>query len=503
MIVYKEHLANFDNIRNKMNTKELNFEIQNLGLKNPPLLSEDEHLKYVNDWRGQYIGRAAAVLRPSNTLEVSNIMKFAFDNNIPIVPQGGNTSLCGAATPDNTGDSIIVSLEKMNNVRQFNKNAQTITVESGMILSQIHDVVEKEGLFFPLSLGAKGSCMIGGNLSTNAGGVNVLKYGNTRELCLGLEIVLPDGRIMNLLSELKKDNTGYDLKNLFIGAEGTLGIITAATMRLFRLPKMITTLFVEANKISNAVKLLNVFNTHFPDRIESFELMPKVFWEVAKNNIENIKLPFENLPDMGVLIDISSFSKSEITSNEDGQLPIIKSIENILEECFDLQLISNATICNNEAQRKSLWSIREAAAESEKKELENSNLIKCLKHDISLPVESIDDFHKEAQKMISEFLPDLKTIYFGHLGDGNLHYNVFGNGSLPDGFQGKSINLTTELYKIVHKYNGSFSAEHGIGQLKKNNLKNHKNKTAYSLMTIIKKQLDPKGIMNPGKVLFY
>jgi len=265
-----------------MNTKELNFEIQNLGLKNPPLLSEDEHLKYVNDWRGQYIGRAAAVLRPSNTLEVSNIMKFAFENNIPIVPQGGNTSLCGAATPDNTGDSIIVSLEKMNNVRQFNKNAQTITVESGMILSQIHDLVEKEGLFFPLSLGAKGSCMIGGNLSTNAGGVNVLKYGNTRELCLGLEIVLPDGRIMNLLSELKKDNTGYDLKNLFIGAEGTLGIITAATMRLFRLPKMITTLFVEANKISNAVKLLNVFNTHFPDRIESFELMPKVFWEVAK-----------------------------------------------------------------------------------------------------------------------------------------------------------------------------------------------------------------------------
>ena len=485
-----------------MQTKDLSVEIKNLNLKNPPLFKEEEHLKYINDWRGQYTGKAVAILRPTNTLEVSAIVKFAFENNISIVPQGGNTSLCGAATPDQSGNSIIVSLEKMNNVRQFNKKAQTITVESGMILSQIHELVEKEDLFFPLSLGAKGSCMIGGNLSTNAGGVNVLKYGNTRELCLGLEVVLPDGKIMNLLSELKKDNTGYDLKNIFIGAEGTLGIITAATLKLFQLPKTITTVFVEANKISNAVELLNVFNSHFPDRIESFELMPKVFWEVAQNNIENIKLPFEDLPEMGVLIDISSFSKTEITPNTDGILPIILTIENVLEECLELNLISNATICTNKAQSQSLWSIREAAAESEKKELENSNLLKCLKHDISLPVESIESFHKEAQIMISNFLPRLKTIYFGHLGDGNLHYNVFGNGSFPDGFEGKGSDLTTELYKIVHKYDGSFSAEHGIGQLKRHNLKSHKNETAYSLMTIIKKQLDPKGIMNPGKVLY-
>ena len=485
-----------------MQTKDLSVEIKNLKLKNPPLFKEEEHLKYINDWRGQYTGKAAAILRPTNTLEVSAIVKFAYENNISIVPQGGNTSLCGAATPDQSGNSIIVSLEKMNKVRQFNKKAQTITVESGMILSQIHELVEKEDLFFPLSLGAKGSCMIGGNLSTNAGGVNVLKYGNTRELCLGLEVVLPDGKIMNLLSELKKDNTGYDLKNIFIGAEGTLGIITAATLRLFQLPKTITTVFVEADKISNAVELLNIFNSHFPDRIESFELMPKVFWEVANNNIENIKLPFDDLPEMGVLIDISSFSKTEITPNSDGILPIILTIENVLEECLELNLISNATICTNKSQSQSLWSIREAAAESEKKELENSNLLKCLKHDISLPVESIESFHKEAQIMITNFLPRLKTIYFGHLGDGNLHYNVFGNGSFPDGFEGKGSDLTTELYKIVHKYDGSFSAEHGIGQLKRHNLKSHKNEAAYSLMTIIKKQLDPKGIMNPGKVLY-
>ena len=485
-----------------MDITALEIKLKSLNLKYNPIFTKNDHIKYVQDWRGQYKGDAAAILKPMNTIEVSAIMKFANENKIGVVPQGGNTSLCGAATPDNSGKSIVVSFEKMNKVRQFNKESQTIIVESGVILSQIHDVVEKENLFFPLSLGAQGSCMIGGNLSTNAGGVNVLKYGNTRELCLGLEVVLPSGKIMNLISELKKDNTGYDLKNLFIGAEGTLGIITAATLKLFQLPKMITTLFVEANEISNAIKLLNTFKSHFPDRIESFELMPKSFWEVAKNNIDNIVIPLGKMPEMGVLIDVSSFSNNEITPNQNGEVQIIKSIENVLEECFEVNLISDATICTNENQKRALWSIREAAAESEKKELENSNLIKCLKHDISLPVESIDSFHKDAQIMISNFLPNLKTIYFGHLGDGNLHYNVFGNGSMPDGFERKSLELTKELYKIVHNYNGSFSAEHGIGQLKKESLKTHKDEVAYSIMGIIKNQLDPKGIMNPGKVLF-
>ena len=311
-----------------MQNNFLDNSLKSLNLKNSPIFDKEEHAKYVKDWREQYVGQAVAVLRPVNTKEVSSILKFAHKNKIDVVPQGGNTSLCGAATPDETGKSIIISLEKMNNVRAFNKEAQTITVDSGIILSKIHEIVEEQNLFFPLSLGAQGSCMIGGNLSTNAGGVNVLKYGNTRELCLGLEIVLPDGKIMNLLSELKKDNTGYDLKNLFIGAEGTLGIITAATLKLFQLPKMITTLFVESDKISNAIKLLNVFTSHFPDRIESFELMPKSFWDIAKNNIDNIVMPLENIPEMGILIDISSFSLNEITPDKDGQISIINSIEN-------------------------------------------------------------------------------------------------------------------------------------------------------------------------------
>ena len=484
-----------------MNSINIENNLKSLQLQYPPIFNKMDHEKYVNDWREQYVGKTCAVLRPSNTEEVSNILKFASENNITIVPQGGNTGLCGGATPDKSGNSIIISLEKMNKIRSFNKQAKTITVDAGVILSSIHEKVEQEDLFFPLSLGAKGSCMIGGNLSTNAGGINVLKYGNSRELCLGLEVVLPDGKIMNLLTELKKDNTGYDLKNLFIGAEGTLGIITRATFKLFPLPKKITTFFVEASTIFNALKLLNVLQLEFPGSIESFEIMPNTFWVVAKNNIDNIVMPLEKIPEMGVLVDISSYSNIDIRQNDKGEIPIINKIENILAECLENNLISDATICSNEAQSKALWSIREAGAESEKKELKKSNLIKCLKHDISLPLESIESFHEEAQKMINNFLPNLKTIFFGHLGDGNLHYNVFGNGSLPDGFNGKSIELTEKLYEIVHKYNGSFSAEHGIGQLKKKSLKKHKNNVAYSLMQTIKNQIDPKGIMNPGKIL--
>ena len=484
-----------------MNSINIENNLKSLQLQYPPIFNKMDHEKYVNDWREQYVGKTYAVLRPSNTEEVSNILKFASENNITIVPQGGNTGLCGGATPDKSGNSIIISLEKMNKIRSFNKQAKTITVDAGVILSSIHEKVEQEDLFFPLSLGAKGSCMIGGNLSTNAGGVNVLKYGNSRELCLGLEVVLPDGKIMNLLTELKKDNTGYDLKNLFIGAEGTLGIITRATFKLFPLPKKITTFFVEASTIFNALKLLNVLQLEFPGSIESFEIMPNTFWVVAKNNIDNIVMPLEKIPEMGVLVDISSYSNIDIRQNDKGEIPIINKIENILAECLENNLISDATICSNEAQSKALWSIREAGAESEKKELKKSNLIKCLKHDISLPLESIETFHEEAQQMINDFLPNLKTIFFGHLGDGNLHYNVFGNGSLPDGFNGKSIELTEKLYEIVHKYNGSFSAEHGIGQLKKESLKKHKNNVAYSLMQTIKNQIDPKGIMNPGKIL--
>ncbi len=474
--------------------------ILNLSLKQPPIFKKNDQYKYINDWRGQYSGETIAVLRPVNKIEVTKILEFANSNTISVIPQGGNTGLCGGATPEKNNLSILINLEKLDKVLDFDPMSKTITVESGVILSKIHEIVEKSNLLFPLNLGAKGSCMIGGNLSTNAGGINVLKYGNTRDLCLGIEVVLPSGKTLNLLNNLRKDNTGYDLKNIFIGAEGTLGIITAASFKLFSLPKLYITSFVETNNIRNAIKLLNLFQNNIQHGLEAFELTPKVFWEVAKNNIENIKLPLGKLPEMGVLIEISSSLESEVKADRFGNIPLKNKLEAILSEALEKKIISDATICKNENERNHLWFIRENSADSEKKELEKRKSIKCLKHDISLPIKSIESFHIEVQKMLNAEVSGTRTIFFGHLGDGNLHYNIYGNGELPDGFQNKSEKITENLYEIVKSKNGSFSAEHGIGQLRKKSLKIHKDPVAYSLMKQIKKQIDPKNIMNPGKI---
>ena len=309
--------------------------LTSLNLKSKPIFDIEDHLKYTKDWRGQYIGDAIAILKPHDKYEVSKILKFANDNEISIVPQGGNTSLCGGATPLKNSFSIIISTEKMNNVISIDKESMTITLEPGVILSIIHEQVEKNDLFFPLSLGAKGSCTIGGNLSTNAGGINVLKYGNTRDLCLGLEVVLPNGDIMNLLKMLKKDNTGYDLKNIFIGAEGTLGIITAATMKLFPKPKLSITSFVETLSINNAIKLLNLFEQELKNELEAFELMPKVFWEVASNNTENLSLPFNKIPEMGVLLELTTTSTNDTLLNKEGTTILHEKLEHLLSNALD------------------------------------------------------------------------------------------------------------------------------------------------------------------------
>ncbi len=491
MIDLREHQI-MDNYKDKI------FE---LNLKTKPIFDKNDHVKYINDWRGQYIGNALAILKPNDANEISKILKFANSNQISIVPQGGNTSLCGGATPLKNSRSLIISTEKMDKILSIDKKSMTMTVEPGVILSVIHEKAEENNLFFPLSLGAKGSCTIGGNLSTNAGGINVLKYGNARELCLGLEIILPNGEKMNLLKNLKKDNTGYDLKNMFIGAEGTLGLISAATIKLFPKQKLNISAFVEALSIKNAISLLNLFQNELANELEAFELMPKVFWEIASNNIENISIPFNKIPQMGVLLELATTSTNDSSLNKNGSTNLNEKLENLLSKAFDYGLIEDAIICKNENEKNALWEIRERAAESEKKELEKSNSIKCLKHDISLPVHNIDEFHKETQKMISSKLQNTKTIFFGHLGDGNLHYNIFGNGNGSDGFENLSKEITINLYKIVNKLNGSISAEHGIGQLKKQDLKDFKDPTAYNLMKNLKKMIDPNNIMNPGKIL--
>ena len=359
----------------------------------------------------------------------------------------------------------------------------------------------KSLIFFPLSLGAKGSCVIGGNLSTNAGGINVLKYGNTRELCLGLEVVLPTGKVLNLSNNLKKDNTGYDLKNIFIGAEGTLGIITSATMKLFPKAKMRITSYIEALTIKNSILLLNLFQNELQNELEAFELMPQVFWEVASNNDKDKFLPFNKMPKMGVLVELATTSTYDITINQTGSTNLHSKLENVLSKALETGIIKDAIICKNETEKNKFWSIRENAAENEKKELARSNSKKCLKHDISLPIDKISVFHERTQKMIEAKIKNTRTIFFGHLGDGNLHYNIFGNGNGKDGFENHSLDITDNLYKIISDLNGSISAEHGVGQLKKDSLKKYKNPNSYQLMKDLKFLMDPNNIMNTGKVI--
>ncbi len=475
--------------------------IQDLELENAPIFDKNDSIKYTTDWRGQYKGDSIAILKPKNKLEVSNILKFANEHLVSVVPQGGNTSLCGAATPLQNSHSIIVSTEKMDKILDIDKSSMSITVEPGVILSKIHEEVEKLDLFFPLSLGAKGSCVIGGNLSTNAGGINVLKYGNTRELCLGLEVVLPTGKILNLSSNLKKDNTGYDLKNIFIGAEGTLGMITSATMKLFPKAKMRITSYIEVLTIKNSIKLLNLFQNELQNELEAFELMPEVFWEVASNNDNDKFLPFNKMPKMGVLVELATTSSFDTIINHTGSTNLYSKLENVLSKALETGIIQDAIICKNETEKNKFWNLRENAAENEKKELVKSNAKKCLKHDISLPIDKISIFHEKTQKMIESKIKNTRTIFFGHLGDGNLHYNIFGNGKGIDGFENLSAEITDNLYKIISGLKGSISAEHGVGQLKKNSLKKYKDPNSYQLMKDLKFLMDPNNIMNTGKVI--
>ncbi len=476
-------------------------DIQNLKLVNKPIFNKLELVKYTTDWRGQYEGDTIAILKPEDKFEISKILKFANENLISVVPQGGNTSLCGAATPLKNSHSIVVSTEKMNKIIKIDKNSMSITLEPGVILSKIHEAVEKLDLFFPLSLGAKGSCVMGGNLSTNAGGINVLKYGNTRELCLGLEVILPTGKILNLSNSLKKDNTGYDLKNIFIGAEGTLGIITSATMKLYPKPKMRITSYIETISINNSIRLLNLFQNELYNELEAFELMPRVFWEVAFNNDNNKFLPFDKMPKMGVLVELATTSTVDTIIDNTGSSILHSKLENVLSKALDLGIVEDAIICKNETEKNKFWAIRENAAENEKKELEKSNAKKCLKHDISIPIDKIEIFHQKTQKMIKSKIKNTRTIFFGHLGDGNLHYNIFGNGNGIDGFENQAVKITDSIYKIINELKGSISAEHGVGQLKKNSLKKYKDHNAYQFMKDLKLLVDPNNIMNTGKVI--
>jgi D-lactate dehydrogenase (cytochrome) len=438
---------------------------------------------YVSEERGLFHGRSPLVLRPGSTQEVSAICKLANEHKIALVPQGGNTGLVGGQTPHN--GEVVVSTRRLDKIRDIDIASNTMTCESGVVLQVAQQRASEVDRLFPLSLGAEGSCTIGGNLSTNAGGTAALAYGVAREMALGLEVVLADGRILNGLSKLKKDNTGYDLRNLFIGAEGTLGIITAATLRLFPKPRAVETAFVGLKSPAEALKLLSIAQNEAAGALTSFELLSDIAVDFSVRHGIDIRDPLGSKHRWYVLMELSS-------SRDDAR----GTLESILAQGMEQGIVDDAVIAANLSQRAAFWKLRDEMSAAQKPEGGS------IKHDISVPVAAVPDFIAQANAAVVKLIPGARPVPFGHLGDGNIHYNV----SQPLGantadFLKKWHAINASVFDIVRRMGGSISAEHGIGVLKRDELPDVKDKVAIELMRAIKASLDPQGIMNPGKVL--
>ncbi|MDE0384698.1 MAG: FAD-binding oxidoreductase [Defluviicoccus sp.] len=442
---------------------------------------------YLVDERKRYRGAAQAVVRPSTTDEVARVVALCAEGKIPIVPQGGNTGLCGAATPDSSGRALVLSLARLNRVREVDPLNYTITVEAGVILADVQNAAAEVDRLFPLSLGGEGTARIGGNLSTNAGGTGVLRYGNARDLALGLEVVLPDGRVWDGLSALRKDNTGYDLKHLFIGAEGTLGIITAAVLKLFPRPRAVETALVAIDDPAAAVELLARARAATGDRVTAFELILRLPFEMTIARIEGTRDPFAERHPCYVLAELSAGSEHDDVRGR---------MESLLAEAMEDGLVRDAVIAESGGQAADFWKIRETVPEAQTRDGIS------IKHDVSVPVSRIPAFMREAAAAAETAVDGVRVCAFGHVGDGNLHFNM----SQPAGGDGAAfLARESELNAIVHdaaaRHGGSISAEHGIGQLKREALVQYKPGIAIDLMRRIKQALDPDNLMNPGKVL--
>jgi FAD/FMN-containing dehydrogenase len=439
---------------------------------------------FLIEGRGIYHGTASMLLRPGSLDEVLAILKLANETKTPLVPQGGNTGLVGGQIPFD--GELILSLTRLDKIREVDPASNTMTCEAGVVLAKAQDAAAAVDRLFPLSLGAEGSCTIGGNLSTNAGGTAALAYGIARELVLGLEVVLADGRIMHLLSKLKKDNTGYDLRNIFIGAEGTLGIITAAVLKLFPRPRAVETAFIGVPSPAAAVKLLNLARTRAGGTVTSFELIVRGVIEFAVKHGHGVRDPLTGKHPWYVLMEVSS-------QHSDG---LRESLEQLLADAAQQGLVEDATIAASLDQSKAFWHLRHVLPEVQKPEGGS------IKHDVSVPVASVPDFLAEASAAVERLIPGCRPVPFGHVGDGNIHFNV----SQPVGadqakFLARWGEVNAVVDKIVLKYHGSISAEHGIGKLKRDSLAKVKDPVALELMRSLKRMLDPNGILNPGKVL--
>ena len=440
---------------------------------------------YVSDWRGRFHWQALAVVRPASTDQVAAVVRVCAELGVPIVPQGGNTGQCGGATPDERGDAIVLSLARMNRVRAVDPANATLTAEAGVPLATVQTAAADAGLMFPLSLAAEGSCTIGGNLSTNAGGHAVLRFGNTRELVLGIEVVLADGRIWDGLRGLRKDNTGYDLKQLFIGAEGTLGIVTATVLRLFPAPRARATALAALSDVAGAVRLLFDLRQAMGDRVTGFELMSAQSMALSRKHQPALPDPCPGSPWYALL---------QIDDNAVDS-PVSAQLERALNVALESGIVQDATIAQSGEQARALWSLRENIAEAQRRDGPN------IKHDISVPVSVIARFLDAAGPALASAFPGLRFVVFGHLGDGNLHYNLAApEGVAPTTFLANTARANRIVYDLVAAHGGSISAEHGIGQQKRDELVRYKSAVEIDLMRAVKTALDPSGIFNPGKI---
>ncbi|MEZ5827181.1 MAG: FAD-binding oxidoreductase [Hyphomicrobiales bacterium] len=448
---------------------------------------EADMARYLSEWRDRYHGKAALVLKPGSTDEVSRVLKCANETKTAIVPQGGNTGLVGGQIPFESGNEVVVSLERLTHVRDIDLATNTMTVEAGLTLAQAQQVAETAGRLFPLSLASEGSCQIGGVLATNAGGLAVLAYGTARDLALGLEVVLADGRVWHGLKSLRKDNTGYDLKDLFVGSEGTLGIITAAVLRLFPRPMEAVTCFAGVNELERAPDFFTrVYDAAGP-MLAAFEILPRAGIEFVLNHATDVRDPFPSLHPWYLLFNL--------TSPRVGEEPH-RLAEALLQEAMEAGEVQDAVVATSLKQAKELWRLRELMSEVQKHEGGS------IKHDVSVPVARVPEFIARANQLVELMIPGARPVPFGHLGDGNIHYNV----SQPPGmdktvFLSNWEALNAAVHEIVLDLGGSISAEHGIGRMKRDLLPHAKGEVAIELMRKVKASFDPNGILNPGKLL--
>lgn len=453
------------------------------------VLTGDDLAKYRHEWTQHYPSNPCAVARPANTAEVAEVLRIAARHNVPVVPVSGLTGLVGGAFTDG---GLMISVERLNRIREIRADARIAIVEAGVVLDRLHEAAEAANLYFPLWFGARGSAMIGGVLSTNAGGSNVLRYGSTRALCLGLEVVLSDGRVLNLMSELHKDNSGYDLKQMFIGAEGTLGVITAAVMKLVPRPRAYATATLAVRSLPDALVLLNRLREATGGLVEAFELMPATYMRRLSEARPDIVLPFDGKRyDTNILVEIAATAPRDSTPDAAGEVPLTALLETTLAALMDEGAILDAEIAQTEAQRRAMWQRRELAAEI------TVARQPTIDTDICLPIDKVAEVLKRIHARLPALDAGAETLHIAHLGDGNIHFTVYPTRDDP-----LLADAVIEVVEDeVQALGGSFSAEHGVGLSKKPSMKRRKDKVALSVMRAVKQALDPENRMNPGKII--